>query len=388
MAKHKLANGYGSITKMKDKFRRNPFRVRVTVGWEISTGKAVQKMKTVGYFSSYEKACEALAEYNKCPYDLTNKEMTFEDVYKVWSKEYFEGLKNPSGERTVKSAYAYSSGLYKLRMRDIRTYHLKDCMDKGFIIPTIGRDKGKKRFASPCTKERMKSLYNLMFDYAYEHDIVDKNYARAFKIDESIKNEQKKTKKEKIPFNNMEIELLWNSLNEIQFVDMVLISIYSGWRPQELAILQVQDIDIENGYMKGGMKTEAGIDRFVPIHPLIKDLVVKRYEEAQKLSSTYLFNDPNGQQGTVMTYDKYRTRFKKVMERLGLKHTPHETRHTFISLCKDYKVDEYAIKKIVGHATSDVTEFVYTHRNLAFLTSELRKVEKYRKTEEDYGIDW
>ena len=186
----------------------------------------------------------------------------------------------------------------------------------------------------------------------------------------------------------MEIELLWNSLNEIQFVDMVLISIYSGWRPQELAILQVQDIDIENGYMKGGMKTEAGIDRFVPIHPLIKDLVVKRYEEAQKLSSTYLFNDPNGQQGTVMTYDKYRTRFKKVMERLGLKHTPHETRHTFISLCKDYKVDEYAIKKIVGHATSDVTEFVYTHRNLAFLTSELRKVEKYRKTEEDYGIDW
>ena len=179
-------------------------------------------------------------------------------------------------------------------------------MDKGFIVPTVGKEKGKKRFASACTKERMKSLYNLMFDYAYEHDIVDKNYARAFKIDESIKNEQKKSKKEKVPFNNTEIELLWNSVNEIQFVDMVLISIYSGWRPQELAILQVQDIDIENGYMKGGMKTEAGIDRFVPIHPLIKDLVVKRYEEAKKMASTYLFNDPNGQQGTVMTYDKYR----------------------------------------------------------------------------------
>ena len=79
MAKHKLANGYRSITKMKDKFRRNPYRVRVTVGWDVSTGKAVQKMQTVGYFSSYEKAYETLAEFNKCPYDLVSDGTLWEE---------------------------------------------------------------------------------------------------------------------------------------------------------------------------------------------------------------------------------------------------------------------------------------------------------------------
>ena len=66
------------------------------------------------------------------------------------------------------------------------------------------------------------------------------------------------------------------------------------------------------------MKTEAGKDRCVPIHPLIKPLIEKRYAEAKEIGSAYLFNDVNGQQGTYMTYDKYRGRFNKVVERLNV----------------------------------------------------------------------
>lgn len=55
-----------------------------------------------------------------------------------------------------------------------------------------------------------------------------------------------------------------------------------------------------------GMKTDAGKDRCVPIHPLIQPLIEKRYAEAKELGSNYLFNDINGQQGIYMTYDKYR----------------------------------------------------------------------------------
>ena len=103
----------------------------------------------------------------------------------------------------------------------------------------------------------------------------------------------------------------------------------SGWRPQELAILKVRDVDLDGDTFFGGLKTDAGKNRIVPIHPLIKKLVNRCYEEAMELESEYLFNDSEGQRGTVMTYDKYRHRFEKIMKRLDMKHRPHETRHTF-----------------------------------------------------------
>lgn len=79
-----------------------------------------------------------------------------------------------------------------------------------------------------------------------------------------------------MPFTDEEIQQLWDSKDLIPFADMVLIGIYSGWRPQELSILQITDIDLEAGTMKGGLKTDAGKNRIVPIHPVIKPLIENR----------------------------------------------------------------------------------------------------------------
>ena len=75
-----------------------------------------------------------------------------------------------------------------------------------------------------------------------------------------------------------------------------------------------------------------------------------------------------------MTYDKYRKRFEKVMKCLNMSHRPHETRHTFITKAKAYNMDEYVLKLIVGHAISDITENVYTHRTVEQLKTEIRKI--------------
>ena len=77
-----------------------------------------------------------------------------------------------------------------------------------------------------------------------------------------------------------------------------------------------------------------------------------------------------------MTYDKYRHRFDKVIERLGMNHSPHETRHTFITKAKTYRMDEYILKLIVGHAIEDITEKVYTHRTIEQLKKEIEKIAK------------
>lgn len=75
-----------------------------------------------------------------------------------------------------------------------------------------------------------------------------------------------------------------------------------------------------------------------------------------------------------MTYDKYRARFKTVIEKFKMNHRPHETRHTFITLAKENNMDEYIIKLIVGHAIKDITEKVYTHRTMEQLNKEIEKM--------------
>lgn len=62
------------------------------------------------------------------------------------------------------------------------------------------------------------------------------------------------------------------------------------------------------------------------------------------------------------------------MTRLKMKHTPHEARHTFITLAKEAEMNEYCLKLIVGHEIGDVTERVYTHRTIENLRTEIEKI--------------
>lgn len=357
----KLPNGYGTIYKMSGK-RSRPYRAMKTDKWIIDpvTGKSKQIRSTIGYYQSREDAMIALANYNENPYDIKADSITFSEVYEKWSENYFPTLSNPSSVRTVTAAYAYCNGLYDMRMKDIKVSHLE-----GTILNAQVGD---------STKSRIKSLFNMMYKYAVAHDIVEKDYASVmFANGDPIKRSRTK---EVIPFSQEEIFLLWDNLDSIAFADMILIGIYSGWRPQELAILKVADIDIKVGTMLGGLKTDAGKNRIVPIHPLIRPLIENRMKEATSMQSEFLFNDANGQQGTYMTYDKYRKRFEKVMKYLKLTHRPHETRHTFITKAKACNVDEYILKLIVGHAIDDITEKVYTHRTIDQLRAEMEKITK------------
>lgn len=357
----KLPNGYGTIYKMSGK-RSKPYRAMKTDKWIIDpvTGKSKQIRSTIGYYQNREDAMIALANYNENPYDIKADSITFSEVYEKWSENYFPTLSNPSSIRTVTAAYAYCNGLYNIRMKDIRVSHLE-----GTILNAKVGD---------STKSRIKSLFNMMYKYAIAHDIVEKDYASVmFANGNPIKRSRAK---EVIPFSQEEIFLLWDNLNNIAFADMILIGIYSGWRPQELAILKTKDVDLEAETMLGGLKTDAGKNRIVPIHPLIKPLIENRMKEAIAMQSEFLFNDANGQQGTYMTYDKYRKRFEKVMNYLKLTHRPHETRHTFITKAKACNVDEYILKLIVGHAINDITEKVYTHRTIAQLRAEMEKITK------------
>ena len=374
----KRGRGEGSVTYDK---RRKRYRARVTIGWEINeeTGRTKQIVKTLG--SNYKtkgEATSALAEYLKNPYDLNNKDITFEQLYKKWFDEYIDTDEHESIKYRVKAAYRYCSLIYKKKFREITIIDMKDCIYKGTAICVRGKYKGEQRPASPQSKETIKYLFNHIYDYALEARIVERNYAREFTLDKKVFQEKEKNYKSKVPFSKEEIDKLWKSIEFVPFADMIVYACYSGWRPTELIKLKIKDVDLKNGFVKGGMKTNAGKNRLVPIHPLVSSIVEKYYKEAKSVGSDYLFNDVNNKFGIGLSYDQYLSRFNKVMNALHFRTeiTPHYTRHTFITKAKSREVNmnEYVLKIIVGHDVGDLTEHVYTHRELNDLKEEMNKI--------------
>lgn len=63
------------------------------------------------------------------------------------------------------------------------------------------------------------------------------------------------------------------------------------------------------------------------------------------------------------------------MEQLGFKHSPHDTRHTCISMLTEAHVDATMIKMIVGHSGAmSMTEKVYTHLDTSTLVEAINKI--------------
>lgn len=373
----RLPNGFGSITEVKRKYLREKYRVRVCVG-KNSVGKPVLvPLKPKTYFRTYNEAYEALVEYHKNPYDLSPS-LTVLEVYQEWTKKYFENIKQSSC-RSIESAWSYCSSIYDMRIADVRARHIKGCMDEGYVLIPNGSQKGQKRYASAGTKERIKSLFNLMLDYALEYELVQKNYARTFDVSSNILIEKEKMKNSHIAFTEEELNILWKNLS-MPYVDIILVQCYMGWRPQELCLLKVENVDLKGGFITGGMKTIYGSDRIVPIHTSIQPIIQKYVTEAKNIGNGFLFQATDAtthKSNSKLTYDKYKYRFHHVIEVLKLnpEHKPHDPRKTFITLAKKYHVDDFAIKRIVGHSyRDDVTEFVYTERSLEWLHQEIEKI--------------
>ena len=204
----------------------------------------------------------------------------------------------------------------------------------------------------------VRSLLIKLYDWALKYEIVEKNYAALTDVvsrpDASIN---------RIVFPDTEVQRLWTML-DMECVDMVLVGLYTGLRPGEICSLQSCNVHLEEHYMVGGSKTEAGKDRIIPIHDKIYNLI------AQRTSTGKLFKIG----ADDVTYNMYAHRFRAIMADMKTKHTPHDTRHTFVTKAKTVGMDEYCLKLIVGHAIQDLTENVYTHRTPAELLREVNKI--------------
>lgn len=334
-------NGFGSIVCLDKtgKKRRKPWAVRITTGWK--NGK--QQRQYLGYYRTQAEALVALAEYHKNGVNLDVTKLTLGEVYDQWIKRK-EMTISKSALSTHKMAYDRFGNMVNMPMKDIKKVHLQNWLD--------GID------LKPASKGKIRSTMHQLFEYAVAYDIVQKNYAKDLEITEKIE-------KTGAVFTEEEIKILWENVDD-QMAQYTLILIYTGLRIGELLAMKGDTIYLDEGYMVGGSKTEAGKDRVIPLHKKIIPLVERNLE-----NNYLVYSKRSG----AFTYNGIRPRFEKLMAKLGMNHKIHDTRKTAVSIMHSAGIPMETIRMIVGHSAKGVTEAVYLYKEPHELVEAINTIE-------------
>jgi integrase len=317
----------------------------VTLGYEkVETENGPRlKRKTLnlGYFEKRKDALDTLVSYNKKPIGGLLKS-TLQDIYDNYAKNY--PSMNKKTVETYVTAWRHLKPIADTEVREIKKSHLQAIIDD---MTANG--------LSQSSTSKVKVLAGILLDKAMEDDIVDKNYAKFVDI-------PRQEKKEKAIFTDAHIKKLFDNSTD-KWVQTVLILIYTGLRIGELLTLTKFDVDMKEKTITGGIKTDAGKDRVIPIHSKIQPFI----ESWLKEEGEYFISKDSKR----VTTNRYRkVIFHPMMERLEIEGlTPHAARHTFATLLSRAKVDTLSIQRVIGHSKYSTTADIYTRSD----TEELRK---------------
>ena len=372
-------SGYGSIAKMSGK-RRNPYRVQITTGWEFvkdedgdpvldknGEPKVKRIRKTMGYYPTRQAAMIALAEYNKTPYDLDVATVTWLDVWNKWGPAAIENASKSLAPQ-LKKAHERCAPLYSLKMKDVRAGHMQDILDS---ISHMGG----------TSQARLKYVMQNNFKWALQNDVINKDYSQFLTTDVKKKEEALH-----FPYTTEEIKKLWTYENKlfpfvygnkggtkettVQAANAILVLLYTGLRIMELGELKAADVHLDERYIDlQGTKTKSA-KRIVPIHKDIIPVIASLLADGGE----YLVVNGHGKPATYDQWKKWV--LAPANEIIGMEHTLHDTRHTFISAAERSGLDANSIilKRIVGHSTSGNTTAIYTHKNIEDLIAAIDKV--------------
>jgi len=316
------------------------------VGW---TPEGKQIRQTIGYFESKTEGMDALALHRVNPVSPRTN-ITLGELYKEWSESKYKHI-SKSTENNYRAAWKYIQRYEKAKFKDLRTSHWQTIIDQC-----------AENNLSQSTLKKIKTVAVMLYEYAMQNDIVNKNYAEFITL-------PKESRKERETFSDIDIQTMFNYADTVKWVDTILIMIYSGMRISEMLELTKFNVDLEKGIITGGAKTEAGKNRIIPIHPKIIPFIKKWYA---KNGETLICRED----GKKISAKYYREKkYYPALEQLGIKKlTPHACRHTFASLMARAKVDTLHIQKIIGHSDYAFTANKYTHLEIEELKKAINKI--------------
>ena len=333
-------NGAGTAIQ-----RGKTWTARVVVGWKLSDGDKPHKQpvyRTKGGFARKKDALAYCDSLLKAPKQM--KKLTMQQIYDAWLPTH-ENRVSASTMNCYKAAWKHFAPLRFIPFADIDVDALQECLDD---CPN-----GKR------TKENMKALAGLLMKYAIPRHQTDMNYAEFLHTG----NDAKGTRP---AFTKAQVEAIRAQIGITPHAEDVYCLIYTGFRPAELFALTKSDYSA--GILYGGIKTEAGKNRAVPVSSKILPIIESRI----RTKSEYLFPKNDGSQMSVNYFrDNY---FYAVLAAAGIQpiptpdnpayYVPYSCRHTFANLLKDAPGSDKDKAGLIGHEDYTTTKKHYQSAEL------------------------
>ncbi len=308
----KRGNGQGTVFKLPN----GKYKAMQVLGYYMKEGK--KQKKTVSRV--FEKRSDAIAALPTLK-TLVHKQkhMNLHELYEIYTGSH--DYKDLSKSQRDKLGYAWNRWV---------DYEFTDISE---MTVAMIEDQIEAKTSSFYPARDMKVLLSHLYLIAIKNEVVGQNKA----VYADIPYDQPKAKRE--CWTKEEIDKLWKDYKEHPFTGYILILCYAGLRYGELSSILLENIHLDENYMIGGIKTDAGIDREIPIHKKLKPII--EYCIQGKKTKLLEMNEDN-------FYDAY----WEVIHRTGLRELPpHTCRHYFFSRMTSAGVQGGLIAEVGGHAS-------------------------------------
>lgn len=341
--RRRRANGEGTVYK-----RGSTYTARVIFGYEMRGERAVAIKRDVGGFKSMREAYAKIPEIRaegikkRTVHGVDYSKITFNELYNKLIERHAKRV-TKSTLQCYTSAHKYYADIYGLPFTDLNTEDWQICIDD---CPRGIR-----------TKQNMKALGTLMYKMAAELRVFGVNTETDFASLVWLPSEDSESRQ---PFTAQELEKIKDAVySGVAGADWILTMCYTGFRPSEFLALKKTDFDSEHWTLRGGAKTDAGKNRLVPIHPILRPIIAKR----MLIPGEYIFSLTKDK---PMPINTFRTSvFYPALEEAGIQKipdahdkprlTPYSTRHTFATLMKSVDGSDKDKAALMGHTSYEMT---------------------------------
>ena len=258
-------NGTGSIFKKKGKSRK-PYIVRAAA---YLTEEGKYKRPVIGSAETLKEAKKMLFEFNSRNLNVDYADLKLIDLFNRWTES--NHVKNIKTEETF---YRYSTDFKSIFENILESkFIFLDYKDYQTRLDKYAKNKGKTALTV------LKSIY---VD-AIKNKIVSENIPLYLESSTQITKTV-----ERVVFEDNFVRLLWKRYENTKdkYSAMILMLFYSGMRSADLLRIENKNINLKERYFVTGSKTEAGMNRQIPIHHLIFP-IIKKFMNDDK----YLFKE-------------------------------------------------------------------------------------------------
>ena len=367
----KRENGDGTIRTVKGA-NGTKYYAYAPARYEYVGGIRKCVREPLGVFRKKADAKDALSEYARHPTSKYN--YTLQMVFDAWKAEAYPDI-GKSTQDGYSAAWIQicnaSPELPGKRFKDIVTSDMRAVLDfwmEPHQIETVAKD-GSRRMKktgplSMSSMTKIKAVFTQLFRYAMSNNITDRNYASLVKIPKGAEAGSIRA------MTAEEFSILEKSYQKVPGGEAVLALCYLGFRVSEFCQLSSASYNPNTHTLTGGLKTEAGKDRVVPVHSKIRPIVERWAADG----TDPLYAD---KKGNYYNKDSFTANvWKPAIEALGLPSdlTPHSARHTCATRLAAAGARPEDIKEILGHADYSITANTYINQDTATLTKAMELV--------------